>query len=486
MPQATGSAVDTPPALLGGDRAVLAGLLISQALIGLDATATVLAGPLIERQLHLGVSTFNLAVACYQLALGSLIVTSGRLGDRFGSQRLLRLALIGFAATSIVTALSTSAVQLVLARAAQGAAAALISPQIYAIIKRRYEGQQLARTLGLVASVIGASGLVGPLAGGLLLSTGPSGWRLIYAVNLPLGAFVLACITRLPKEGEAAPHAQSMDAPGVLLLPSALLAVLLPLFVPSLRRGPVLPLLLVTALLLAVLLWRVERRKTRERRDPLLDARVIGSRRFLLALLAGAAAFFAMGGYALAIPQYLQREIGLRPLAAALVIACSPVGSSATSLAAGRLERLLGARRLPIGALITLVSVIGMAVAAAGLRPGWIPVAFGLLAFLSGVGLGVMLPALSFVIMSAIPRNAAGAGNGVAMTNQMLARGVGYSVLGALYASLYPRSGTSPPSSFGWLLLVLVACFSVAACVGLVLRSARSRLESAGLGENPA
>jgi MFS family permease len=167
-------------------------------LAGLDMTAVNLALPDIQRALAAGLTELQWVVNAFALLSAALLVTAGDVSDRFGRRRVFVSGLLGFAGSSAACGLSSSALLLDLARAAQGAAAAVVTASGLALLASIYPSAERGRALGISAAVAALSFVVGPLVGGLL--TDVLGWRSVFLANVPVAALIaVAARVSLPE-----------------------------------------------------------------------------------------------------------------------------------------------------------------------------------------------------------------------------------------------------------------------------------------------
>lgn len=137
----------------------------------------------------------------------AILVLGGRLGDRFGRERLFSIGAAGFVITSLACGLAPTIDVLIAARLLQGVTAALLVPQVLATAHATLEGERKARVLALYGATAGIAAVVGQLAGGLLVSLDIAGlsWRPIFLINVPLGLVVLV-LSRLVIPATRSPH----------------------------------------------------------------------------------------------------------------------------------------------------------------------------------------------------------------------------------------------------------------------------------------
>ena len=205
-------------------------LLIGQAMASMDGSILAVAAPSLKLSLGASGGQLQLIVAMYALAFGTLVVTGARLGATLGYRRAFIWGLAAFTAASLAAGLAPSASALVVARAVQGAAAALMTPQVLSIIQLQYRAERRARAIGAYSMILAVGVALGQLLGGLLTSLQllAAAWRPALLVNPPVGALLLLGARRWLPAMEAG-DGQRLDLGAVALLAVALLALVLPL-----------------------------------------------------------------------------------------------------------------------------------------------------------------------------------------------------------------------------------------------------------------
>src|SRR4051794_203970 len=185
----------------------------------LDSTIVNVAAPSIQRDLHATSSALEWVAAGYTLAIAVGLLTGGRLGDRYGRKRMLLIGLAGFLASSAVCAFAWSPSSLITARVLQGAAAALMTPQAFGLIRDLFSADQITKAFAALGPVIGLSTVAGPVVAGLLIKADVFGsdWRALFLINLPLGAFALFVGRRVLPAG-AGVRGVRVDAVGTTLM----------------------------------------------------------------------------------------------------------------------------------------------------------------------------------------------------------------------------------------------------------------------------
>jgi EmrB/QacA subfamily drug resistance transporter len=182
---------------------------------GLDATAVNVALPAIRNDLGGGLAGQQWVSNAYLLALGSLILVGGSLGDVFGERRVFSLGVAGFGTVSLLCALAPSIDVLIACRALQGGFGALLTPSALAVIVAAFPAEERGGAIGSWTAWAGIATVVGPLAGGFLVDA--VSWRLLFAVNVPFVLFTLVLISRAVPAREPGAERTRVDWLGAAL-----------------------------------------------------------------------------------------------------------------------------------------------------------------------------------------------------------------------------------------------------------------------------
>ncbi|MFB7392465.1 MFS transporter [Streptomyces sp. NPDC056191] len=469
----------TPPgaAPVVHDRPALGSLGLFTVLLGaalplIDFFIVNVALPSIDHDLAAGPALLELVVAGYGLSYAVLLVLGGRLGDLFGRRRLFLAGMAAFGLTSLACGLAPDAWTLVGARVAQGAAAALMLPQVLATIHSSTAGARRARALSLYGATAGLSMVAGQILGGVLVAAdlAGSGWRAVFLVNVPVAVAGLALAFRTVPETRSDRPAP-VDVPGTLLLALALTTLLAPLTEGRAAGWPVWTWVSLAVFpFAAVAFWRVERRTDRRGGTPLVPPSLLALlplRRGLVLLLPLCMGF---GGFMFVIAVALQQGLGLGAIASGLALVPMAVAFFGASLAGPRLVRRWGTRVVTAGGLI---QGVGIGLLAVTVWRAWPDLSVGVLLpgmAIAGLGQGLQLPVLFRVILSEVPGERAGVGGGVMVTTQQSALALGVATLGSLYlglASSAPGAGTALTTT------LLVQLAMVAVTVALSVRLPR-------------
>jgi EmrB/QacA subfamily drug resistance transporter len=196
-------------------RLTLVATILGSTIVFLDATVVNVALPAMKGDLGMGLAGQQWVVEAYMLALVSLLLVGGSMGDQFGRRRLFELGLAGFGVTSALCAVAPTSEFLILFRALQGMAGALLVPGSLAIIAATFDGDARGKAVGTWTAWTGIATVVGPAGGGFLVEA--ISWRAIFAVNLPLVVFNL-WLTRSAVAESRDPEAfMGIDYGGILL-----------------------------------------------------------------------------------------------------------------------------------------------------------------------------------------------------------------------------------------------------------------------------
>jgi len=420
--------------------------------------------------LHASHATLELVVAGYGVPYALLLVLGGRLGDLFGRRRLFMLGMASFTVFSLLCGIAPTAVALVAFRAAQGASAALMVPQVLATIQAACDGQRRARAIGLYGATAGVAAVAGQLAGGALVAANiaGTGWRPIFLVNVPLGLAGLALAWRMVPATRSTEPAR-VDAPGTVLLAVAVLALLVPLTEGRALGWPswswvLLGLFAPAAAAFAV----VERRLERSGGHPLVPPsllRLPGMRRGL----AIAVPFFAgFGAFMFVSAITLQTGAHFGPLRSGLALVPMAVAFLGASLVTARLTARYGRRVLGAGAVLQGVGLAGLAATLLAAWPHVDPLNLAPAMAVAGVGQGLVMSPLFGFVLAGVPAARAGVGSGILTTTQQTALALGVATLGSLFLSLSPAGSLGIRDAF---VVVLAVQTVVAAAVAVGSRA---------------
>jgi EmrB/QacA subfamily drug resistance transporter len=343
-------------------RWALAGLSLSMLMSSLDTSIANVALPALAHGFGASFAGVQWIVLAYLLAITTLIVSAGRLGDVFGRRRMLLAGVGLFTAASVLCGLAPSLPLLILARALQGLGAAMMMALAVAMVGEAVPDSRRGAAMGLLATTSAIGSTLGPALGGLLI--GWLGWRSIFLVNAPLGLLNLALVLwTLPADSVAArPDVRRFDLTGTALLVATLAAYALAMTQPG--AGAAARLLLVAGAALGTMLFV---RSQARAAFPLLPLTMFKLPVLSRGLAAGVLVSAVMMSTLVIGPFYLSGALGLQPAQVGMVMSAGPLVAALSGAPAGRLVDRFGSR------LATTAGLAGMAagVIALALAPGW-------------------------------------------------------------------------------------------------------------------
>jgi EmrB/QacA subfamily drug resistance transporter len=410
-------------------------VLVSAVMDLLDSTITQTAGPAIRGDLGGSYADLEWITAGYTLAMAVTLLLGSRLGDILGRRRVLLFGIGAFVASSMLCALAPSATALIAARALQGAFAAIMVPQGFGLIRELFgdEGQQKA--LGVFGPVMGLAAVAGPLVGGGLVNLDVlgTGWRMIFAVNVPLGLAALAAGQRfLPRSAPAAPDARP-DVLSVGLAVLGAVALVYPLIQGRESGWPVWSFAMLAAgVVLLVAFARLQSRRSRQGRSPLVEPSVLRRRPYVAGLAVVVGFIGAMGGMMIALNVTYQLGLGFSPLACAVATIAIPVAAIGGSITSSALLAKIGRTTMVIG-IATMAA--GLVTVILVLRSASAPISAWDLAgplALTGYGMGMVFVPMFDVILAGVDHHELGSASGLLQSVQQLAMSVGIAAVGTV------------------------------------------------------
>ena len=403
----------------------------------LDVSIVNVALPSIEQGLRAPTSDLQWIVSGYALTFGLVLVPSGRVGDATGRRRMFVIGVVVFGLASLLCGVATGSTVLVAARLLQGVGGGLLNPQVSGLVQELFRGAERGHAFGLLGATIGLSTAVGPIAGGLILQAfgADTGWRWVFFVNLPIAvtAVVLALRWLPPPAARHGPR-ESLDPVGVVLLGTAVLALLFPLVEAGQRGGGGVPpwLALVGAALLAgFVAW--ERWYAARGRSPLVDLRLFGLHGYASGATVATVYFSAFTGIFFVLTIYFQRGLGYSPLMAGLAVTPFAVGSAVTSFVGGRLVSRFGRALVTLGLGVVVVGLAATDLVLAlveGSGSGWYTAVPLLVA---GVGSGAVISPNITLTLAEVPVDRAGTAGGVLQTGQRIGTAAGIALVGTVF-----------------------------------------------------
>ena len=426
----------------------LAVLSIGLGLIVLDGTIVGVALPDIVADLQMDLTDAQWVSSLYAAILAALLLSTGRLADRWGRKRLFLAGLVVFVAGSVMAASAEASGPLIGARAIQAVGAALIMPSTLSTVNAVFRGRYRAAAFGVWGAVISGAAAIGPLAGGAL--TEYASWQWIFLVNVPIGVavFVAAIVVVPETRGETA-------RPGVDVDGALLSAIGFGALVFSVIEGPdlgwwapkaafqifgwtwpadapisIIPITLAVAAASLTLFVVWERHRARNGRSALLDLRLFRLPTFTWGNITAGAV--AVGEFAIifVLPLYLVNALGMNAMGAGLVLAAMAVGAFASGAAARHVAARFGAPgTVLLGLGLEVAGVVVVALVLTATTPGWV-IALPLMVY--GLGLGLASAQLTGTVLRDVPVAESGQGSATQSTVRQVGSALGTAFAGAV------------------------------------------------------
>jgi EmrB/QacA subfamily drug resistance transporter len=437
---------------------------MSLLIVGTDVTIVNVALPAIRQSLHASLSGLQWSVDAYTLVIGSLLMASGSMADRFGRRRVFQTGLVLFTLGSLLCSVATSVTALIIFRGLQALGGSMLNPVALSIVSNTFtERRARARAMGVWGAVFGISLALGPVVGGLLVTA--VSWRAIFWINVPVGIAAIILTQLFVPESKAA-TARRFDPWGQLLI-IILLATLTYGVIegPSYGWGsPVIAGMFAVAAAAATALVLVESR----REQPLLDVRFFRSVPFSGASVIAVLAFGVLSGFLFLNTLYLQEGRGYSALHAGLLTLPMAAMIFVFAPVSGRLVGS-GGPRLPLvlAGLATAVSLTLLTRLSDATSLPYLLVSYVML----GLACGLVNAPISNTAVSGMPDSQAGVAASVASASRQTGSVLGVAITGSIVAGA-PATGLASASHAAW--AVLAACGLAVAVLGYASTTPRA------------
>ncbi|WP_405619785.1 MFS transporter [Streptomyces sp. NBC_01511] len=463
----------TPPAQYSPRRwATLSVTLFAVFMDMVDNTVLNVALPAVQSDLDASSSQLEWSVAGYTLAFAAAMITGARLGDQLGRRKIYLIGLGSFVVTSALAGAAVNPEMLIASRALQGIAAAMMVPQVLAMLQVDFPKSERPKAMSLYGMSLAVGGIGGPLLGGTLLEADlfGLGWRPIFFINVPVGIVALIASYYLTRESRSDSR-ETFDIRGSLIATVGLLSLLFPLVQGRELGWPWWTFALMIAC--PVILWlftRYERQVEASGKSPIIAPELLRHRSSVGGLLV-AILFFCGMSYQLVMTIHLQVGEGYSPLRTAVSLATFTVGVGIGSAVAPQL--------MPLGRRVVL---LGCAVIAGGMgivawtvdrysgSLEWWHLVPGMV--ISGIGLAMVAGTLLNIVLAQMPKSASGAASSLINTSIQVGVATGVAIVGTVYFTMV-EDGNSPTDSAVVGLLTVVGLYVLAGLVALVLPPGR-------------
>jgi EmrB/QacA subfamily drug resistance transporter len=423
----SGGSVEWTPSV----RWTLASLSLSMLLSSLGTSSANVALPTLAQAFTASFQEVQWVVLAYLLAITTLIVSVGRLGDIIGRRRLLLAGIVLFTVASSLCGVAPTLWLLIAARAAQGLGAAIMMALTMAFVGDAVPKERTGSAMGLLGTMSAIGTALGPSLGGVLIAA--FGWRSIFLVNVPLGILTFLLAYRYLPVDRREPKADraGFDHVGTLLLALTLAAYALAMTVHHNagygRFGPLNVALLLAAVVGAGLFVLAEARAA----SPLIRLAILRDSVLSASLAMSALVSTVMMATLVVGPFYLARALGLDAAVVGIVMAAGPLVAALTGVPAGRIADRFGAQRMTIAGL--------SGIAAGSLALSVLPATLGILGYLVPIvvvtaGYAVFQTSNNTAVMTDVRPDQRGVISGVLNLSRNLGLISGASVMGAVFA----------------------------------------------------
>jgi len=409
-------------------------------MIMLDNTIVNVALPSIREDLDIQLSELEWVVNGYALTFAVVMLTGGKLADRYGRRRIFIAGLLVFTASSLACGLAANAHMLIGSRVVQGVGSALMNPATLSIITATFPPRQRGMAIGIWAGTSAMALAIGPLVGGLI--TQHIGWSWIFFINIPVGVLGVIVARLVINESRDTSHEQRLDIPGLVASGVGLFALTYGLIEANSfgwTSGRILGLFALAAVALTAFVVLEMRQRL-----PMLDLSLFKNPTFAGANATMMLVALAMFGVFFYVSLYMQNIIGYSPTQAGaaflpmtiLIILIAPI--------AGKFSDKIGSRWMMGG---------GMALVAASLlifsrldeNGGFWNLFPGLI--VGGVGMALVMTPTTAAAMGSVEVDKAGVGSAVLNSMRQVGGSLGIAVMGAIVAASLHVPPTNPAAA---------------------------------------
>jgi EmrB/QacA subfamily drug resistance transporter len=405
----------------------LAAVSIGVIMVGLDASVVAIANPRIAADLHASLAGLQWITDAYMLALASLLIFGGKLGDRFGRRQMFFLGVAGFAATSVGIGLIGTVAGVIALRTLQSVFGALLMPSTLAIVRSTFPAEKLNAAVGIWGAASGVSIAAGPIVGGLLVEH--VNWQSVFYINAPIAA-AASLIGGLAIVESRGGNEQRLDIPGIATLSGGLFLIVFGL-IKAQNWGWLAPrtigFILFGVVAVAVFVL-IELRSI----GPLLPMRLFANRSLSIGTAVVVINFFALFGALFFMTLYLQNVQGFSPIEAGVRTLPLSLTLMVTAPPSGLLTERFGPRPSMVAGLAAVAAAL-FSMTSLHVNSGYHALwpAFVLL----GAGIGLVLTASSDAIVGNAGVDDAGVAGGLQSTAVQLGGVLGTTILGSVLSS---------------------------------------------------
>ncbi len=397
-------------------------------MIMLDNTVVNVALKSIQDDLKVSTSSLEWVVNAYFLTFAVLMLTGGKLADRFGRRRIFIVGLVVFTLSSLACGLAPSGGALIAARAVQGVGAAMMNPSTLSIITATFPPRQRGTAMGIWVGVSAVALALGPITGGLLAEH--AHWSWIFFINIPIGAFAIVAARVVIRESKDTSHEQRLDFPGLVASAVGLFALTYALIEANNKGWTSAEILGLFAAAIAgfAIFVLLELRQ----RAPMLDLSLFRNRTFAGANATMMLVALAMFGVFFYVSLFVQGILRYSPVQAGAAFLPMTLCIIFVAPAAGKLSDRIGARWLMsvgmalVSASLFLFSLLDEHSTFWNLLPALL---------VGGAGMAMAMTPTTAAAMSSVPVDKAGVGSAVLNSMRQVGGSLGVAVAGAVLGS---------------------------------------------------
>jgi MFS family permease len=396
----------------------------------LDLAKINVAIPAISTVLGAGATEVQLLLSGFVLAFGLVLVPSGRIGDLYSRRFMFLLGLSLFTLASVGGTLAPTIELLIASRIAQGFAAGVLMPQVLGLVQQLFQGKERGQAFGIFGAVIGLSTAFGPTIGGFLVGVGGDdfGWRLLFAMNVPLGiaAFVMA-FRLLPRGQDNSGAVRDFDLLGTALLGATTFSLMLPFVLTTGTDvdDPARWWWLAAAFGAGTVFVLWEKAYLARGKVAIIDFELFAISSFRNGILISSFYFSALPAIFIILTLFLQRGLGFSPVIAGMVTIPFALVSAYTSYRSGKVVHKRG-RPLVVVGLFAVLAGLGLVVLASVTIPDpYMPWAVAVAMTLAGAGGGAVISPNQTLMLEDIPVHQGGLAGSLAQVGQRIGTAIG-------------------------------------------------------------
>lgn len=430
---------------IGHKGLILLVLALAQFMVVLDSSIVNVALPAIEKAFNMSQTNLQWIVTAYTLTFGGFLLLGGRAADLFGRRRIFLIGAALFGISSLAVGLAESGTWLIILRALQGLAAALMSPAALSIILITFEeGAERNKSLAVWGAVASGGAAAGVLLGGII--TEYLGWRWNFFINVPVAIGVIVAAWKLLPMHESEETHTNLDLFGAVSITGALMLLVYGLVeAPSKgwTAGSTLVCLGVSILLFIAFIINEQRTK-----HPLVPLKIFKIRNISAANLTQlpvTAALFAVFFFA---SLYVQTILGFSPVKTGFSFLIVPITIGISASQAPKLVHRFGYKK--ILSIAPLFIALGLVILGASVQVGgnyFAHVMPGLVVM--GMGLGATFVSLTIAATSGVPKRQSGLASGLLNTSQQIGGALGLAILSGIASSQALSYAKSHASDMG-------------------------------------